>query len=56
MVALYTMTINLPEFSWDREAAEDQGNNHGFMPHTMPVPPGCSDRVSIAGNEGTKVE
>lgn len=53
---LYTTAINLTEFSWDREAGEDQGNNHGSMAHAMPVPPGCSDRASMAGHEGTKVE
>lgn len=50
------MTINLTEFSRDREAGEDQGDNHGLMPHATPVPPRRSDLVSVAGNEATKVE
>lgn len=27
------MTINLTEFSWDREAGKDQGNNCSLVPH-----------------------
>lgn len=50
------MTINLTEVSWEVEAGEDQGDNHGLMPHITPRLPGHSDRASVAGNEVTTVE
>lgn len=50
------MTINLTKVSWEGEAGEDQGDNHGLVPHIMPRLPGHSDRASVAGNEAITVE